>query len=132
MALLTAEASQAIEWIRQRMPDGIFEMFQEELECAMRPVIAKFGMNKELTDAFNVVRLVADREPLIIQDDEKQILKADIYSGQGTYAITRSGDIFVRDKKGDWRRSRLTVREIIARSITKVSGTIKVSKSYEQ
>lgn len=70
--------------------------------------------------------------PFCGSDGEKQVLKADIYSGQGTYAITHSGDIFVRDKRGIWRRSRLTIREIIARSITKVSGTIRVSKSYEQ
>lgn len=132
MTLLTPEASQAIEWMRQRMPDGIFNMFQSELEAALTPVIAKFGFDKELTDAFHVQKLVADREPLLIPQDNKQSLKADIYNGNGTYAITGNGDVYVHTAKGNWRLSRLSKEEVISRSITRVSGTIKVSKQNEQ
>ncbi|EIP9221032.1 hypothetical protein LT875_002479 [Salmonella enterica] len=125
-SLLTVEAAQAIEWMRQRMPDGIFDMFQAELEAAMGPVVAKFGFDKELTDAFRVSKLVADREPLIVGDDGKTTLRADIYSGGGTYAITRKGDIYCKMPAGGWRKSRLSKEEVISRSITRVSGTIKV------
>ena len=127
MAFLTNEASQAIEWLRQRMPDGIFDMFQEELEAAITPVMERFGFDGELKDAFSVKKLVADREPLIIDAEEgAQSFRADIYSGNGTYAVTRHGEIYRRGKRGEWCKSRLTLADVIAKSITKVSGTITI------
>lgn len=132
MALLTAEASQAIEWMRQRMPDGIFDMFQAELERAISPVVAKFGFDQELTDAFSVKKLVADREPIIMGDDNRKTLKVDIYGGSGTYAVTRDGDVYTKLTSGGWRKSRLTLAEVVSRSITKVSGTIKLKGSDDE
>ncbi|EPT1451874.1 hypothetical protein ACVOZ6_003462 [Escherichia coli] len=129
-ALLTPEALQAIEWMRQRMPDGIFDLFQEEMEQAIAPVVAKFGFDKELTDAFRVKKLVADREPLFEDEgDGMAVVKADIYCGSGTYAVTRNGDIYHKSYKDTWRKSKLTLVEVIARSLTKVSGTIKIKVS---
>ncbi|ENQ1546061.1 hypothetical protein ACEOHC_003873 [Salmonella enterica] len=126
--LLTVEASQAIDWMRQRMPDGIFDKFQAELEAALGPVVQKFGLDKELTDAFSVRKLVADREPMLVAEDGVVTLKADIYSGDGTYAVTRKGCVFRKTSRGKWWPSRLTLDEVVARSITRVSGTIQVTE----
>ncbi|EDL8063738.1 hypothetical protein CTA21_16430 [Salmonella enterica] len=126
-ALLTPEALQALEWMRQRMPDGIFDMFQAEMEQAIGPVVAKFGFDKELIDAFRVKKLVADREPLFTDDEDGlTVVKADIYCGSGTYAVTRDGDIYHKSYKDKWRKSTLTLVEVVSRSITRVSGTIKI------
>ncbi|EAB4417347.1 hypothetical protein D7B12_18115 [Salmonella enterica] len=124
MSLLTAEASQAIEWMRQRMPDGIFNTFQSELEQALMPVMSKFGLDHELADAFNVTKLVADREPLMFENDGVITLTADIYNGNGTYAVTRDGVVYSRNQQNKWHKSRLSINEVRARSITKVSGSI--------
>lgn len=126
-ALLTPEALQALEWMRQRMPDGIFDQFQAEMERAIGPVVAKFGFDKELTDAFRVKKLVADREPLFVDEgDGLTVVKADIYCGSGTYAVTRDGDVYRKTNRDTWRKSPLSLVEVMGRSITRVSGTIKI------
>ncbi|EDZ0839876.1 hypothetical protein GJ904_19925 [Salmonella enterica] len=126
-ALLTPEAVEAIKWMRQRMPDGIFEMFQAEMEQAIGPVVAKFGFDKELIDAFSVKKLVADREPLFVDDEDGlTVVKADIYSGSGTYAVTRDGEIYRKTTNDTWRKSQLSLADVVSRSITRVSGTIKI------
>ncbi|EAM6792386.1 hypothetical protein E0G74_01330 [Salmonella enterica] len=125
MQLLTREAAEAVHWLTERMPNGIFDQFSGEMEDALKDVLSRFGLDHELITAFSVDKLVNDRAP-IMGDDVFQRIEAHIFAGNGDYAITGTGKIYERTEFGFWRASRLTADEVVACSLTRVPGTIKV------
>ena len=132
MALLTQEAAEAIEWLRLRIPDRFWQDFRNELDDAMRPVLAKFGFDNELSSSFAVAELVADRSPIKASENEMLLtIRATIYTGMGTYAVAvDTGKIYTQNANGSWRKTRLGLREVTARSITKVDGKIEIGKKH--
>lgn len=127
MDLLTHEASEALHWLTERMPDGIFDRFTVEMEEALRPILTRYGFDRELIDAFAVDKLLGQRKLLPPADDLLQSVQADIYGGDATYAVTGTGRIFRKTQYGEWVRSTLALDDVKATSITKLSSmTIKV------
>lgn len=127
--LLTPEATEALNWMIDRMPDSMFAMFVEEMEAAISTAAQRFGFNHELIEAFNVKRLVADREGLQAADDMLQAFQAHIFQGKRTYAVLGNGKIF-RKKGDDWLPAPLTIDDVLACSITRVPGTVSIKAKY--
>ncbi|EON2338975.1 hypothetical protein ACLLKL_001944 [Escherichia coli] len=127
--LLTPEASEALNWLIDRMPDSMFAMFAEEMEAAISTAAQRFGFNHELIEAFNVQRLVANRDGLIPAGEVTQNFQAHIFQGKRTYAVLGNGKIF-RKKGNDWFPAPLTLDEVLACSITRVPGTVAIKAKY--
>ncbi|EAM1616375.1 hypothetical protein EU642_22330 [Salmonella enterica] len=125
MQLLTREAAEAVHWLTERMPNGIFDQFTGDMENALKSVLTRYGLDHELISAFSVEKLVGERAP-IDGGNQYQSVEADIYGGGGDYAITGTGAVFVRTEFGYWRKSRLTRTDVIARSLTRIPGTINI------
>ncbi|ENE5752155.1 hypothetical protein ACFLMW_003776 [Salmonella enterica] len=127
--LLTPEATEALNWMIDRMPDSMFAMFVEEMEAAISTAAQRFGFNHELIEAFNVKRLVADREGLEAADEVLQNYQAHIFTGKHTYAVLGNGKVF-RKKGNAWFPAPLTIDEVLACSITRVPGTVAIKAKY--
>jgi hypothetical protein len=126
MQLLTHPAAEAVDWLTERMPNGVYEQFTEEMEDALRQVLRRFGFDNELENAFHVDRLVGERADLMAADDKLQTLQAHIYTGEHTFAVIGSGRIFMKKYKNKWVPSDLTFTEVLSMSITRTTGSIEV------
>ncbi|EFO7976561.1 hypothetical protein HO291_003416 [Salmonella enterica] len=126
MQLLTHEAAEAVHWLTERMPDGIFDRFSDDMETALKEVLTRYGLDHELISGFRVKKLVGERRPLDPADQLLVPYQAHIYAGDETYAVIGSGTVFIKTSKGTWRRTRLKLEEVTARSLTRVTGTIHI------
>ncbi|EJG5415710.1 hypothetical protein NAD41_002349 [Salmonella enterica] len=128
-SLLTPQAREAFHWLTERMPDSTYRLFAEEVDQAIRAAAARFGFNHELLTAFDVDRIVMDRDPLNPADKYLTPFQAIIFSGSGSYAVIGSGKIFKKVHKV-WEPTTLTLADVKAVSLTKQSGTIEIMAKY--
>lgn len=129
MALLTKEADDAIEWMRLRLPDNAFAIFALELEDALGDVLCRFGFNEELTDAFNVQQLVADRDPIVVADPFVSV-RVTVYAGVHKYAVAGKGDrVYQFNSSKGWLRTDLTLEQVKILTATYTPETIKIRSS---
>lgn len=96
MSLLTPEAAEALHWMRKRMPNLANDYFMWDMEVALRTVLTRYGMDDQLVKAFNVEKIVCERDPVPVNPDTVKIM-AQVYKHfTGFYAITDSGLVFRR------------------------------------
>ncbi|WP_333855227.1 hypothetical protein [Leclercia sp.] len=122
MTMFTPQAAEAIDWLFKCIPERHFNSFRDDMDCAMRVVLQKYGFDQAVIDGFNVNQLVADRIPTFIT------VPVTLYEGQGKYAQRRSGNFpqIYAFKDGEWAKSRLTLAEVKSMSITAVPGNMKI------
>ncbi|EIW6162751.1 hypothetical protein MF451_003748 [Salmonella enterica subsp. enterica serovar Saintpaul] len=128
--LLTPEANEAFNWMIDRMPDRVFNLFAQEMDAALRDAAERFGLNNELIEAFRVKRLIPAREPLLPADDDQQVYQAHIFTGDKTYAVIGNGKIYRKSRGGVWKPAEITLEEVQACSITRVPGSITIKAKY--
>lgn len=128
--LLTPEANDALNWLIDRMPDRTFELFSAEIDASLREIAMRFGLDDKLVHKFKIDRLISRRKLLVAADDSLQVFHAHIYSGEKTYAVIGTGNIFHQCTRGNWRPSKLNLQEVIARSITRTTAPVKIKSRY--
>ncbi|HHA3594064.1 TPA: hypothetical protein ACODIZ_003590 [Salmonella enterica subsp. enterica serovar Newport] len=128
--LLTPEAAEAFNWMIDRMPDRIFDLFAADVDAALRGAAERYGLDNELIKAFHVKRLVPSRDPLMPADDEHQVFQAHIYTGSRKYAVIGNGKIYRRSRGSVWVPADISLEEVQAQSITRVPGSITIKAKY--